>query len=106
MYFSDFIYPLFLLIAQNCGMPEEGWSLVRHAPDDGTTWHPATDQLAGTHIYGNPKSGSFNHGGYWSVNFEEAVPNYDEILMATGDCSSWIVMKKEELVGSYYENAG
>jgi hypothetical protein len=56
--------------------------------------HPATDNLCGTHVYGTP-----GESVSWSVNFEEAVPNWNEFLFASGDCSLWIVMTKCEAIG-------
>ena len=47
-----------------------------------------------------------NQNGHWTVKFEEAVPGYDEFLLATGDCSDWMVITKVQVVGSAYDNAG
>ena len=66
----------------------------------------ASDHLAGTQIYGNPRRGTFSQSGHWSINFEETVPGYDEFLLATGDCSNWLIMKRDELVGSKYDRSG
>ena len=96
----------YFIIEHNCGIREQGWSLVRHVNDDSGIWHVASDHLAGTQIYGNPRRGTFSQSGHWSINFEEAVPGYDEFLFATGDCSNWLIMKRDELVGSKYDRSG
>ena len=40
------------------------WKLVRHVPQGGT-WHPATDKMEGTDVYGNPDDMSQP----WSINW-------------------------------------
>ena len=73
--------------------------------DDSSVWHKATDHLAGTQVYGDRRRGTFSEDGHWSINFEEAVPGYDEFLLATGDCSNWLIMTKEKLLGSNYDGS-
>jgi hypothetical protein len=44
----------------------------------------------------------------FSINFEEAVPGYDEMLFATGDSAVWLIASKSEVVGNalnYYDFA-
>ena len=96
----------FSILEHNCGIREHGWSHVRHVIDDSGVWHVATDHLAGTHIYGDPRRGTFNQNGHWSINFEEAVPGFDEFLLATGDCSNWLIITKAQVIGSAYDNSG
>ena len=96
---------IFLFSAHNCGIREQGWSLVRHVNDDSGIWHVASDHLAGTQIYGNHLRSTFSQSGHWTLNFEEVVPDYDEFLLATGDCSNWLMMKKDELI-AHYDNSG
>ena len=77
------------------------------APDPGGTasWHPATDQLNGTDVYG-PKLNQFRRENkVWSVDFENEVPGYNQFLFATGDCQKWMTMTKAEAAGSTYANA-
>merc|ERR1711988_1373993 len=61
----------------------------------GNHWYPATDQLRGTDVYGQKGSHS------WSINFNSAVPGYNEFLFATGDCKKWLVAKKSSVMGWY-----
>ena len=37
----------------------------------------------------------------WSIPFETAVPEYDEMLFASGDCIHWLITKKTEIEGNY-----
>ena len=48
------------------------WRHVRHVPQ-GSTWHPATDQMRGTDVYGE-------EGGdmAWSISFADI--NYDQVI--------------------------
>jgi hypothetical protein len=73
------------------------WTLVRHT--DGNT-HPADDNLCGTAVYGTAVYGTAQQSASWSVDFEEAVPEYDQFMFASRDCEMWIVMTKEEAIGS------
>jgi glutathionyl-hydroquinone reductase len=72
-----------------------GWKLVRHVPK-GNKWHPATDLLAGTQAYGDPK----NMDKAWSDKFDNS--KFNEFLFATGDMSLWMTMEKDEATGSFY----
>ena len=65
----------------------DGWRHVRHVPA-GNTWHPATDQLKGTDVYGD----STNDGVAWSKKFSD-VP-FDQFMFATGDGSKWLQVTK------------
>eukprot|EP01043_Picozoa_sp_COSAG02_P046470 COSAG02_NODE_4349_length_5466_cov_31.632569_3_plen_1141_part_01 len=67
------------------------WTLVRHT--DGSC-HTATDLLKGTDEYG-----TYGQSSPWSVKFEETVPGWDQLMFASGDCTRWIVMTKEEAIG-------
>ncbi len=77
-----------------------GWTRVRHVPS-GTTWHPATDHLAGTDVYGDPDDES----GAWSINFENAVSGYEQFLFSTGDCVKWLASTKDAVSGESYSNS-
>merc|ERR1711990_806955 len=70
------------------------WEMVRHQPK-GSKWGPATDQLAGTDVYGNPDDDSKP----WSVKF--ADKDFEEFLFATGDMKKWAVMEKDVVLGWY-----
>ena len=59
--------------------PDVDWKLVRHVPQ-GNTWHPSTDNLKGTDVYGTP-SGPLSDQA-WSVNFEGE--SFDAFMFATG----------------------
>jgi len=82
-------------IRRNLVADTAGWKKVRHV-QAGYKWHPATDQLAGTDVYGT-------HGGNnnWSINFEQAVPGYDEFLFSTGDKEKWLITAKDQVLGYY-----
>ena len=87
----------------NCGLDEGGWVLVRHIPST-NNWHPINDNLAGVITYGNPATSGGTNA--WSIKFEDAVPGYDEFLLATGDCTKWLITSKYQAVGQYYSNEG
>ena len=80
-----------------------GWRLVRRVPS-GDYWHPGKDDLAGTETYGpariltDPKDNEIGTG--WSINFERAVPGYNEVLFATGDNKVWLITTKDAIGGS------
>ena len=77
-----------------------GWTLVRRVPA-GTTWHAATDNCAGTAVYGTMTT-DWQGSSSFSIVFEEAVPGYDEMLFATGDSAVWLIASKEEVVGNAF----
>ena len=62
----------------------------------------------GTDVYGTPSSDPVSSGSF-SVNFEAAVPGWDQFLLATGACNHWLVTTKEQAIGadglSWYSNA-
>jgi hypothetical protein len=82
------------------GTYESGWTLVRRVPA-GNAWHPATDGLVGTVVYGtyssNPQDNNIGTG--WSINFETAVPGYDQFRFATGDGQVWLITTKAGIGG-------
>jgi hypothetical protein len=67
-----------------------GWDLVRYVSADNAGWHPATDNLAGTDVY------SLNNGTF-SINFENTVADWDQIMLATGDGIHWMIFNKDQL---------
>jgi hypothetical protein len=58
-----------------------GWSLVRRV-QAGTTWHPATDHLQGTDVYGTFIN-DYAADSTFSIKF--SGQDYNEVLFATGD---------------------
>jgi len=46
--------------------------------------------LTGIDIYGDQNKDE----DAWSIKFEDAVPQYNEMMFASGDMSKWIVMDK------------
>ena len=76
-----------------------GWTKVRHMTP-GSNWHPAADHLAGTAVYGD----SDDDSAAWSIDFESAVPGYDQFLFASDDGVYWLVATKSAVAGANYEN--
>jgi hypothetical protein len=76
-----------------------GWALVRRTTGNA---HPATDALAGTDSYGAPSTDPVG-GAAFSVPFEAAAPGWDELLLATGSCSHWMVMTKAAATGGWFD---
>ena len=52
------------------------WRHVRHVPQGGK-WHPATDHMRGTDVYGMEGDDSA-----WSITFADI--NYDQVLWQGG----------------------
>ena len=77
-----------------------GWKLVRRTT--GNT-HQATDRLAGTQTYGSA-TGPEGSASF-SVNFEATVPNWNQIMLATGSCNHWMIMTKIAAIGAWYSNS-
>ena len=79
-----------------------GWRLVRRVKQ-GTSWHPATDSLAGTERYGTYTS-DYTADQTFSVPFGE----FDEFLFASGDGQLWLITDKNAvggvLTGDYYSS--
>jgi hypothetical protein len=71
-----------------------GWKLVRRVKA-GTQWHPATDRLQGTDVYGTPSSATADET--FSVEFGE----FDQFLFATGDGAKWLIADKDQVYGTY-----
>jgi hypothetical protein len=79
---------------------QNDWTLVRRVPA-GNAWHPATDGLVGTDVYGTYSSNPVdnNIGTGWSINFESAVPGYNEFKFATGNEQVWLITTKAAIGG-------
>ena len=78
------------------------WYRVRHV-NKRSQWHPAYDNLKGSQSsYGN----SGDDSQPWSVKWSSR--DYDEIMIASGDFQHWLIVDKDELIGSsgtkYYSN--
>ena len=84
----------------NCGfdIDDGGWTLVRHVPNE-TTWHPSSDHLQGTDVYGVSSKGPEGDEA-WSIHFDTALPKYDEILISSGNCHNWLITEKSALIKS------
>jgi hypothetical protein len=64
-----------------------GWELVRRVKP-GNSWHPATDQLRGTDVYG-----TFVNDGTVDSTFSIAydIDQVKDFLFITGDGEKWLV---------------
>ena len=90
--------PQFLInFKSHCGydIDDGGWKLVRHAPN-GTEWHKSTDKLHGIDIYGDASGGPEGDAA-WSVDFESTMEQYDEVLLASGNCKEWLILNRREI---------
>jgi hypothetical protein len=85
-----FALPVVIIIlisaAFNCAENIEGggWALVRRVAQ-GTTWHPATDDLRGTHQYG-----IYGGDASFSAYFAFHVKSDTEVLFTTGFACSFL----------------
>ena len=80
----------------------QGWKLVRSLKPNATSWHAATDDLAGTDVYGDPWTGI---DGSWSIRFNGAVPNYNQFLFLVGNCQTWLITTVDSAIGMNYVNS-
>ena len=62
-------------------------------------WHPATDHLAGTEVYGVPS----DDASPWSTKFDHLPNNegFEEIVFSFGDMSKWLLTTKRAVYGEY-----
>jgi len=77
-----------------------GWRLVRRV-QAGNAWHPSTDQLMGTDVYGSYVNDPTADATF-SIAFD--VNRVSEFLFATGDGQKWLVASKDSVVGGFYAN--
>ena len=78
-----------------------GWKLVRRVGPGAGTWHPATDHLAGTNVYGvKPSVNAQAADVTYSVSF--SGDSFTKFLFATGDEEVWLVCTKEAVGGAPY----
>eukprot|EP01083_Nonionella_stella_P019334 53772_1 len=72
------------------------WTLVRHAYN---AWHPATDNLAGTDVYGtydnDPQSTS-----NWSISYSGALEDDGSsvFMFSNGDCSEFLITSSDPFI--------
>ena len=79
-----------------------GWELVRRVKA-GNSWHPATDQLRGTDVYGTfVNNGSVD--STFSIAFD--INQVEEFLFITGDRKKWLVASVFAVMndGNWYAN--
>eukprot|EP01083_Nonionella_stella_P156047 504851_1 len=75
------------------------WTLVRHAYNQ---WHPATDNLGGTDVYGtysnNPESMSS-----WSIAFDQYLwpDGLTQFMFSDGNCSRWLITTNDQFTTNY-----
>ena len=90
------------LLETNCeSAVGEGWYLVRRTT---TAGHSATDQLEGTDVYGTYAADPEQTSNSFSIDFETAVPSWNEILLSTGTCNHWLIMTRFQAIGEVYNN--
>ena len=61
-------------------------------------WHPSTDHLAGTTVYGDPNDDE----EAWSVKFDDLC--FEEMVFTFVDKSKWLLTTKDAVNGEYYGN--
>ena len=75
---------------------------VRHIAAGATGWISLNDNLMGVNELGDPS----NDANSWSVKFNDKVPNFDEFLFASGDCTKWLVTSTYDAIGQNYAGTG
>ena len=74
-----------------------GWVLVRRVRQGSTTWHPATDDLAGTQAaYGT--YGSATSDATFGIPYSSWVSSSTEFLFATGNLDCNLSLARDEIV--------
>ena len=73
---------------------DASWKKVRHVPATGN-WHPASDHLAGSEVYGDSTDDSVA----WSIKFDDL--EFEEMVFSFGDLSNWILTTKAAVDGEY-----
>ena len=77
-----------------------GWQLVRRVRG-GSTWHPSTDNLAGTDSYG-VYNGDATADATFSISFGS---DFDDFLFTTGDGVKWLIATRDAVIGANYANS-
>jgi hypothetical protein len=70
-----------------------GWLQVRRVPGSGG-WYPGNDDLRGVTAFNASQSAIVNSAQSWSLRFDGFVDADTEYLFATGDGSSWCVLRR------------
>jgi hypothetical protein len=70
-----------------------GWTVRRFVPGNGK-WHPATDYLVGTDVYGT--AGSSTEA--WSLEYKSS--DFDQFLFMSGDGTKWMIMTRVDVIGT------
>ena len=68
------------------------WQLVRRVTTDHWVWHPATDDLSGSHMYGIYDNSAQSTNNAFSILFN--TTQFNQFLFAFGNCSTWLVTTK------------
>ena len=74
-----------------------GWKLVRRVKA-GSTWHPATDWLAGTDEYGTYTTDETVDDTF-SIRYDHMILGNIDFLFATGDGTYWLMATREQIGG-------
>ena len=75
-------------IIMTCVYASCGWKLKRYLPKDSTSWHPATDQLTGTDVYGTEGDNTMA----WAIEFAGEI--FDQFLFMTNDLQNYVIHDK------------
>ena len=80
------------------------WVLVRHSYNQ---WHPATDSLAGSDIYGTYDNDPQSLNS-WSIQFDNVLESDGSTLFmfSNGDCSEWMVVENNQFNTQFGGGAG
>lgn len=78
-----------------------GWELVRRVKA-GNTWHPATDQCRGSHVYGTYVDDATVDSSF-SKKFDDI--KFNQFLFSTGDRRKWLVATKGAVLDGWYSDA-
>ena len=84
------------------GSVGDNWELVRRVKA-GNSWHPATDQLRGTDVYGTFVNDS-SVDSTFSIAYD--LDQVQDFLFITGDKEKWLIASKFSVMndGSWYQN--
>ena len=50
--------------------------------------------MQGIDEYGDASKGPEGDAA-WSIDFESTLPNFNEILISSGNCHNWLILEKE-----------
>eukprot|EP00298_Acanthocystis_sp_HF-20_P016467 c21490_g1_i3.p1 GENE.c21490_g1_i3~~c21490_g1_i3.p1 ORF type:complete len:1659 (+),score=597.49 c21490_g1_i3:50-4978(+) len=73
----------------------EGWNLVRRVRQGENYWHPTSDHLSGSSIYGKFEN-NYLANSTFSIAFN--TTEFDEFLFASGDLKKWLIVSKKEIL--------